>query len=59
MGFGVLMDRRAQFTEHISKEKRLDKSQKIICESINKMIRFLDKELALIEARITKLIDSN
>jgi transposase len=57
---GALMDRRAQLTEHIAKEKnRLDKNQKIICGSINKMIRILDKELALIEARITKLIDSN
>lgn len=57
---GALMDRRSQLTEHIAKEKnRLDKSPKIICRSINKMIRILDKELALIEARITKLIDSN
>jgi transposase len=57
---GALMDRRAQLTGHIAKEKnRLDKSPKTICKSIQKMIRILDKELALIEARITKLIDSN
>ena len=57
---GALMDRRSQLTEHITKEKnRLDKSPKSICGSIQKMIRILDKELALIEARIAKLIDSN
>ena len=57
---GALMDRRSQLTEHIAKEKnRLDKSPKSICGSIKKMIRLLDQELALIEARITKLIDSN
>lgn len=56
----ALMDRRSQLTEHIAKEKnRLDKSPQSICGSIQKMIRILDKELALIEARITKLIDSN
>jgi len=57
---GALMDRRSQLTEHIAKEKnRLDKSPKSICGSIKKMIRLFDQELALIEARITKLIDSN
>lgn len=56
----ALMDRRSQLTEHVAREKnRLDKSSKSICGSIRKILRMLEKELNLIEKRITKLIDSN
>jgi len=56
----ALMDRRAQLTEHIAREKnRMDKKVQAIRGSIQKMIRILEKELALIEGRIIRLIQSN
>ena len=54
-----LMDRRSQLTEQIAREKnRKQKSIKSIDKSIERMIRFINKELASIEARIRKLINS-
>jgi transposase len=55
-----LMDRRSQLTESLAREKnRLQKSSKSIRKSIEKMIRFLDKEIADIEKQIKELVDSD
>jgi len=52
-----LLDRRTQLCDHAASEKaRLDKCSKVAAKSIAKIVRFLEKEIALIEAKIAKAI---
>ena len=54
-----LMDRRSHLTEQIAREKnRLQNSSKNIHSSIQKMLKFANKELSAIETRIRTLIKS-
>ena len=56
----ALLDRRAQLSEQMTKEKnRLDKCPQSIHASIRKMLRLLERELARIEAQIDALVRSN
>ena len=56
----ALLDRRAQLSEQMTKEKnRLDKCPQSIRASIRKMLRLLERELARIEAQIDALVRSN
>jgi transposase len=52
-----LLDRRTQLSDHMASEKaRLDKCSKVAAKSIAKIIRVLEKEIVLIEAKIFKAI---
>jgi len=52
-----LMDRHSQLTEQLAREKnRLQKCPKCTRKSIEKMIRFIEKELASINKQIEKII---
>lgn len=56
----ALLDRRSQLSEQIAREKnRLQKCPKSIHRSINKMMRFINKELKAIDANIRKQISSD
>ena len=52
-----LLDRRTQLSDHMASEKtRLDKCSKAVARSIAKIIRVLEREIALIEARVSKAV---
>ena len=52
-----LLDRRAQLSGHMASEKnRLDKCPKSAAGSIGKIIRVLEREIALVEARISRAV---
>ena len=56
----VLMDRRSQLTDHLTKEKnRLDKTDSSILPSIKKMIDFINQEINEIEGMIRQKIKKN
>ena len=56
----ALMDRRDQLTEQKAREKnRLQKSHPSIAKDIQRMLRFIEKELVKIEAQIEQLIDED
>ena len=55
-----LLDRHDQLTGHLAREKnRLQKSPKTIRQSIERMIRLIEKEIESINQRIKKLIEAN
>lgn len=56
----ALMDRRGQLTEQLAREKnRAQKSHAFIQPSINKMIGFVEKEIAAIGKKIDAIIESD
>jgi transposase len=53
----ALLDRRSHLSEHLAREKnRLQKSQKSILAFIRRSIKFLEKEIVALDAKIRKLI---
>jgi transposase len=53
----ALLDRRSHLTEQQAREKnRLQNSSKLIADSIKRMLRCIEKELAAVDAQIEKLI---
>lgn len=56
----ALLDRRSQLSGELAREKnRLQNSPPCLSRSIGKMVRFLSKEIGLIEERIRKLLASD
>jgi len=55
-----LLDRRSHLTEQLAREKnRLQKSPPCTAKSIQRSIRFFEKEITAIDKKIRKLIDSD
>jgi transposase len=56
----ALLDRRGHLVEQLAREKnRLQNSEAFIHQSIKRMIRILEKEIAALEVAIKKLVDSD